>query len=89
MFNLPAATSSHRFPPKNIMTSDGEVSVKAYIFDLSALAMQMQALDEDYITNDPTQDIYESVLSLDRRLNSLKSKTPKVCYSTAYCPNFY
>lgn len=79
MFNLPAATASHRFPQKDIVSSEGDVCVKDYLFELSGVALKVQSLDEDYIVNGSIEENYDTVLAIDRRIRSFKSQTPKVC----------
>ncbi|CAK3797147.1 Hypothetical predicted protein [Lecanosticta acicola] len=76
MFNLPAATSSHRFPRKDIMTPEGEVLVASHLFELSSLALEVQALDEACMMNESAEETYQNVLTIDCRLRTLKSQTP-------------
>ncbi|KAK4505996.1 hypothetical protein PRZ48_003961 [Zasmidium cellare] len=81
MFNLPAATSAHKFPRRPIVSAEGEVVVSYYIFELAGVALEVQELDELVTLSHPKEKIYERVLSIEGRLRSLKSETPKSWWS--------
>lgn len=78
MFNLPAATATHKFPKRQIISAEGEVMVSPYIFELAGLAMEVQDLDEGVTLSHPKEKIYERILAIEGRLRALKSETPKV-----------
>ena len=78
MFNLPAATSTHRFPRRDIVTPAGDVLVQPYMFQLAGIAMSVQELDEGYTLGQDDDAMFEKVLTIERRLRSLKAETPKV-----------
>lgn len=78
MFNLPAATTTHRFPRRQIISAEGEVIIQPYMFELAGLAMQVQELDEGVTLSQPREKIYEKILAVEGHLRSLKAETPKV-----------
>lgn len=78
MFNLPAATATHRFSRRQIIDQDGEVMVHPYMFELAGLAMQVQELDEGITLSQPREQIYEKILAVEGHLRSLKAETPLV-----------
>ena len=80
MFNLPAATSTHQFPPRAITTPSGEILVQPYMFQLAGIAMNVQELDEGYTLGQNDDEMFEKVLPIERKLRSLKAETPKVCF---------
>ncbi|KAF2160843.1 hypothetical protein M409DRAFT_59630 [Zasmidium cellare ATCC 36951] len=77
MFNLPAATATHKFPRRPIISPEGEVVVSPYIFELAGLAMEIQELDEQVTLSHPKEKIYERVLAIEGRLRALKAETPR------------
>lgn len=78
MFNLPAATATHKFPRRQIISAEGDVRVSPYIFELAGLAMMVQELDEAVTLSHPKEKIYEKMLAIEGLLRSLKAETPKV-----------
>ncbi|EME47654.1 hypothetical protein DOTSEDRAFT_21418 [Dothistroma septosporum NZE10] len=77
MFNLPAATSTHRFPRRQITTPAGEILVQPYMFQLAGIGMGVQELDEGYTLGRNDDEMFEKVLTIERQLRSLKAETPK------------
>lgn len=77
MFNLPAATSTHKFPRRAITTPAGEVMAQPYMFQLAGIAMSVPELDEGYVLGQNDDEMFEKVLPIDRQLRSLKAETPK------------
>lgn len=78
MFNLPSATSHHRFPPKQITSPEGDVMPRPYFFELAGFALKIQELDEGYTLGKSPEELYEKVLMTDCQLRTLKSASPKV-----------
>lgn len=76
MFNLPAATATHRFPRKQIVGAAGEVYTQPYLFELAGIAMRVQELDEAHTIGQAPDAIYEKILNMDKDLRALKSLTP-------------
>ncbi|KAM3423161.1 hypothetical protein BST61_g612 [Cercospora zeina] len=76
MFNLPAATSTHRFPPRPLIDANGMVRVQRFMFQLAGTSMHVTELDEEYMRGHSVQDLYEKVLAADKELRGLKSLTP-------------
>lgn len=76
MFNLPAATTTYKFPRKQIVDADGSVRAQCYMFEEAGIAMRISELDDGYMHRGPEDDAYQKVLECDRELRSLKSLTP-------------
>ncbi|KAF2216615.1 hypothetical protein CERZMDRAFT_93908 [Cercospora zeae-maydis SCOH1-5] len=76
MFNLPAATSTHKFPPRPLIDANGMVRVQRFLFQLAGISMHVTELDEKYMRGHSVEELYERVLAADKELRGLKSLTP-------------
>lgn len=76
MFNLPAATTTHKFPKKQVLDPNGSVLVQPYMFEQAGIAMRISESDDGYMLGRPDSEAYEKVLAADTDLRALKSLTP-------------
>lgn len=76
MFNLPAATSTRKFPPRQVVDTNGMVHVQRFMFQLAGISMHVTELDEGYMCGQTVETLYDKVLAADKELRALKSLTP-------------
>lgn len=78
MFNMPPGTARYTFPPRTLIDPEtGKVSAHAFLFELAAIGMRVQALDEAVASGAPPGgELYEQVLSADRELRALAAQMP-------------
>jgi hypothetical protein len=77
MFNLPAATSNFRLPPRSLLEPNGDINPQAFAFEVASVATRVQDIDEDFASGLTPAEIYDKVLAADRKLRVLIARTPK------------